>query len=221
MEGEIKKQKVCSRCKQEKDLSGFYEDYRSTDGRQSSCKKCYGEYWRKDRVEHRERYRFKNQARFLDDRLNSLEHYGGQCACCGEDRWEFLTIDHIKGGGHKQRKEAGITGGSGFFRWLVTNNFPQGFQVLCFNCNCAKKDKEKCPHQTRKFKLTISQERNLLRVKKEFIKRVTQKYREGAQKHGGELDKKDGLLEMAIDECVDLVVYLYTLKAQTEANKNK
>ena len=31
--------------------------------------------------------------------------------------------------------------------WLKNNNFPEGFQVLCFNCNCGKaRNKGICPH---------------------------------------------------------------------------
>jgi len=40
-------------------------------------------------------------------RMTVLKHYGGtppKCACCGESHLEFLAIDHIKGGGIKERK---------------------------------------------------------------------------------------------------------------------
>ena len=26
-------------------------------------------------------------------------------------------------------------------KWLIDNNFPKGFQTLCFNCNCGFKRK--------------------------------------------------------------------------------
>ena len=35
-------------------------------------------------------------------------------------------------------------------QWLITNNFPNGFQILCWNCNFAKGSPAvsfKCPHQ--------------------------------------------------------------------------
>lgn len=73
--------------------------------------------------------------------------YGGICACCKESSLPFLSIDHIEGGGRKHRKEVGITSGSGFYRWLRDNNYPKGFQVLCYNCNCAKRTEKVCPHQ--------------------------------------------------------------------------
>jgi len=75
-------------------------------------------------------------------------HYSNgvvQCACCGELEYEFLTIDHINGKkehGHDQ----GMTGGR-LYSWLMENNFPDGFQVLCMNCNWAKGHFDICPHQ--------------------------------------------------------------------------
>lgn len=74
-----------------------------------------------------------------------IETYGNICACCGEDAIEFLSIDHINGGGHKHRKKTG--GGTSFYLWLKRNNYPPGFQVLCYNCNQAKGYYGKCPHQ--------------------------------------------------------------------------
>lgn len=32
--------------------------------------------------------------------------------------------------------------------WLRRNNYPNGFQVLCHNCNMAKGFYGKCPHQS-------------------------------------------------------------------------
>ena len=32
-------------------------------------------------------------------------------------------------------------------QWLITNNFPMGFQILCWNCNVAKGILGVCPHQ--------------------------------------------------------------------------
>lgn len=55
----------------------------------------------------------------------------------------FLCIDHIDGGGNKHRAE--IKGD--FYRWLIDNNFPPGFQTLCHNCNMAKGLYGRCPHE--------------------------------------------------------------------------
>ena len=62
---------------------------------------------------------------------------------------EFLTIDHIHGHGNEHRKKMGFKGGSDFYRWLIKNNFPEGFQVLCMNCNWGKRINKEgvCPHK--------------------------------------------------------------------------
>ena len=78
-------------------------------------------------------------------RLQVLAHYSnGSMAClkCGETREPCLAIDHINGDGAKHRKEIG-TGSAKFYGWLKRNGYPDGFQVLCYNCNiCKYKEKE-------------------------------------------------------------------------------
>jgi hypothetical protein len=65
-----------------------------------------------------------------------FNQYGGyKCVCCGDEHKEFLTIDHIEGGGCKHRQEIGQ---SSTYRWLKQQEFPAGYQVLCWNCNIAK-----------------------------------------------------------------------------------
>jgi hypothetical protein len=116
--------------------------------------------WHERQAKRREKYRLniegfrdktlvrqkKNNERI---KIEVLKHYGGEppkCACCGESNLPFLVIDHVYGGGNKQRKI--IRGGTrGLYFWLIRNNFPDGFQVLCRNCNGAKGDSGKmfCP----------------------------------------------------------------------------
>ena len=73
-----------------------------------------------------------------------INHYGGKCNCCSEDRLVFLVIDHVNGGGHKEHQVVGH--GTVFYRWLRKNNYPtDNYQVLCHNCNFAKR-LGKCPH---------------------------------------------------------------------------
>ena len=80
-------------------------------------------------------------------KLDVLIHYGGnppKCACCGELIYKFLTIDHINNDGYKTRK----TIGKNIWLWLKTHNFPEGYQVLCFNCNCGRAHNNGiCPHK--------------------------------------------------------------------------
>ena len=90
--------------------------------------------------ENRKRYR-------RNKKIKVLNHYSKglmMCSCCCETDIEFLCIDHINGGGGKHIKALGTTN---FYQWLINNNFPDGFQVMCYNCNFAKRDGKFCPHQ--------------------------------------------------------------------------
>jgi hypothetical protein len=86
----------------------------------------------------------KNYYRQL--RLDAIAHYGGKCMCCGETEEAFLSIDHINGGGNEHRKKVHRHIGL----WLKKNNYPDGFQILCHNCNQAKGYYGICPHQKSK-----------------------------------------------------------------------
>lgn len=79
--------------------------------------------------------------------VRCYQHYGAQCVCCGESREKFLTIDHINNDGAEHRKSIG-QGGSRLYKWLIDNNFPDTFQLLCFNCNCGRyRNGGICPHK--------------------------------------------------------------------------
>jgi len=78
--------------------------------------------------------------------------YGGKCVCCGETIRQFLTIDHKNGGGTKHREEMFGGATTGLYRWLKKHNYPPEYQVLCFNCNCAKGFHGECPHETARRK---------------------------------------------------------------------
>ena len=75
----------------------------------------------------------------------AIAHYGNKCACCDIDTADFLTIDHINNDGAEHRKTTTVN----IYIWLWQHDYPAGFQVLCFNCNCAKGIYGECPHQTR------------------------------------------------------------------------
>lgn len=73
-------------------------------------------------------------------KLATLAAYGRVCACCREHRSSMLGIDHINGGGNKHRKQLGLgeSGGKRFYLWLKAQGYPEGYQVLCANCNISK-----------------------------------------------------------------------------------
>lgn len=81
-------------------------------------------------------------------RVEVLEAYGNKCVCCGEATPEFLTMDHIHGGGVRHRKELANHGGVEFYYWLKKKGFPRGdYRILCYNCNCARGHHGRCPHE--------------------------------------------------------------------------
>ena len=110
------------------------------------CKKC-GKSLPADGKLHCHNCLERNNAKNLEIKTKVMNHYGGKCACCGEDNLIFLSIDHINGGGDKHRRELG-SGGGRLYRWIVSNNYPNDFQVLCFNCNQGRAvNGGVCPHQ--------------------------------------------------------------------------
>jgi len=104
------------------------------------------EYSAKWRAKHPE----ENRARILNYKIKQRElifdHYGRLCACCGETRIEFLSIDHVKGGGNKHRRDAKLTNSTDLYLWIIRHGFPDDFRVLCYNCNCSLGFFGYCPH---------------------------------------------------------------------------
>ncbi len=91
--------------------------------------------------------------RNLRDRIVALEHYGGlKCACCGEKEFSFLSLDHIADGeGSPQRKEmfgSRYVAGHHMYRKVRLQGYPEGYQVLCMNCQVGRRDNGGvCPHK--------------------------------------------------------------------------
>ena len=86
-------------------------------------------------------------------KVTVLMHYGGKCVCCGEKNLEFLTIDHIGGGGRAHRKSLGAQ--TNFYKYLINNNYPRDkFRLLCMNCNWAIRYGDICPHKKHLTKRT-------------------------------------------------------------------
>lgn len=82
-----------------------------------------------------------------------ISHYSkgkNCCNCCGETTREFLTVDHINNDGAIQRKAKGfVWGGHQNYRFIIRNNYPPGYQILCYNCNCGRSRRidKICPHK--------------------------------------------------------------------------
>ena len=130
--------RVCTKCLTYKTWDFYYKRVRKGGGPKfylSTCIECTKRQVAPTNTLRRQRLK-----------LETLARYGGYCACCGETEPTFLTIDHIDGNGRQHRRETGTESGADFYWWLRRNNYPAGFQVLCWNCNCARHIKGTCPH---------------------------------------------------------------------------
>ena len=87
-------------------------------------------------------------------RKQVLTHYGKgilACLCCGETIEQFLTLDHINGGGNKMRKLYPRMRAWMLLQWLRSHNYPKGYQTLCWNCNSGRSSNNGiCPHKEMK-----------------------------------------------------------------------
>lgn len=113
------------------------------------------EFWTKYRLKNKDIINHKCRIRNKSIKMEVLNYYSNgsiSCNCCDEKELEFLSIDHIDGGGKKLRNIQGV--GTNLYKWLKRNEFPKGFQVLCMNCNFAKGKIGICPHQI-KSKLEV------------------------------------------------------------------
>jgi len=72
-----------------------------------------------------------------------LSHYSKGipvCINCGYKDIRALSVDHINGDGNEQRKALRTIGRSNLYSWLKGNNYPEGYQVLCMNCQFIKRE---------------------------------------------------------------------------------
>jgi hypothetical protein len=95
------------------------------------------EYYEKNKRQIYERNKNNNIVWQQKRRLKCLHHYSNdemKCAICGITDMDVLVIDHIDGGGTRHAKERG-TYTSHLYAYLIENNFPEGYRVLCHNCN--------------------------------------------------------------------------------------
>lgn len=115
--------------------------------------------WRRRNRDHvrrksREHYRANREALQRRDkqlrdavREGVLFHYSSgamACLCCGEKHSEFLTLDHIRG--KRNYPEELRCSGFTLYERLKARGFPEGFRVLCLNCNGSMGFRGYCPH---------------------------------------------------------------------------
>lgn len=67
--------------------------------------------------------------------VNVLTDGEGTCRSCGQGDIDVLNVDHIENNGMEHRKKVPT---SSILRWIIQNDYPSGFQILCANCNLKK-----------------------------------------------------------------------------------
>lgn len=153
-------EKACSKCGELKRLEDFYPDASKKDGRHTVCKECVKADRRSRFAADPDKFRARNkeysqsakgkasaQVRQRALRQAALDAYGNKCSCCGESRWEFLTIEHVGGWGAEHRKQG--DGATAILQWLKKVGYPKDgtITLLCGNCNLAMGIFGYCPHE--------------------------------------------------------------------------
>lgn len=113
----------------------------------------YCEYQKQWAQRNKARVNERSRGSHRKNREQAIRLYGGSCACCGISTYEFLAIDHINGGGTKERK-AKWPNSQSFYRWLKDHYAPETYRILCHNCNSAMGYYGYCPHQRKQTVLT-------------------------------------------------------------------
>jgi len=75
-------------------------------------------------------------------RIKALQALGGKCARCGFDDWRALQIDHINGGGTRERRNR-KQGTISYYLEIIKNPDKNKYQILCANCNWIKRYEER------------------------------------------------------------------------------
>lgn len=169
-------EKTCSLCKERKPVSSFGKWAQSRDGLNHRCRDCHNrknrESWeavgsrsrrekyhrdalvrskmlkaaRNSRLKNSEKIAISKKQKHQELRLAALSSVGLECVCCKETQLEFLSLDHINGGGRQHRKSVGDS--QKLYRQILTSSEIKSlFQTLCHNCNLAKGFYGTCPHQ--------------------------------------------------------------------------
>lgn len=173
----LMQEKVCSVCKVPKAPEAFYVlKGGKLSSRCRECTRQQVKNWAKANPERaaetrrekdrrryhtvpgaKEKSNIKSKARYHRLKQLVIAAYGGpRCACCGVHHEEFLTIDHVNNDGKEHRSllsggdpDGNLHGNTGrLFAWLRSHNYPEGFQILCYNCNFGRaKNGGICPHK--------------------------------------------------------------------------
>lgn len=134
----IPEEKRCPKCKLTKKSTEFYPDKYKKLGIDTYCKECRRPECRKHQREYK-KHHYRWKAKFI-----VVAHYSmGEMCCrhCRQSDIRCLQLDHCEGGGNLHRRS--LPNPTGIYSWLIRNDFPEGYQILCANCNFIKKIENK------------------------------------------------------------------------------
>ena len=126
--------KICTNCREIKYESQFYSNRATLSKLDNYCKPC------RRLITDDNRGRFKQPLRFVKQAKEIISKGKYICACCGNRNKDWLQIDHIKPLNGKRialSKESRL-----IVQGIIKAN---NHQLLCTNCNYAKKNLKKCP----------------------------------------------------------------------------
>ena len=167
------KRKRCTGCKKTKPLSSFYFLNKERGWLRSKCTCCVDRQnaaWRAKNLKRvRAAAREYQQFRYYDQlpasravsranairgtlelKIECFEKLGGACQHCGFDKDQrALQIDHVHGGGHKERTQ--LKSANALYRKVLADKSDR-YQLLCANCNVIKRhvNKEWGPRQRKR-----------------------------------------------------------------------
>jgi hypothetical protein len=104
-----------------------------------SSKEYFHQYYLANKERFRERNKTYHSEFYKQLRSEALLHYSQEMTCqrCGFSDERALSIDHIKGDGKHRRNP--MNSGYALYQRLRREGFPEGFQVLCANCQAIKR----------------------------------------------------------------------------------
>ena len=138
--------KKCPKCGKVKERSLFYMRSPKTPWVNSSCKSCHSKLVVSWKEKNKDRVLITTKKYRDRCRQEVIEFFGSKCMRCGFDDTRALQIDHIAGGGRKDR--ASYSSIQEFYKKVIEEKANK-YQLLCANCNQIKR-LQNMEHRTKK-----------------------------------------------------------------------
>ena len=136
--------KTCRSCKQILPTTSFHKDNTKKGGFCIYCKDCKNNRFKKfrkdnpEKMKERDKYDRARTRKYMENLrlcvLNKLSDTP-QCEICGISDIRVLDIDHINGGGTKERKQLSSAGVWRKILKMDQYEAKQKYRILCKNCN--------------------------------------------------------------------------------------